>query len=88
MDWLGELTPQGGTGPLSLVDEWLKVSLYLAPSPPCKLWWMCPIFSVSQSEEGFEKVYQGSAIMPVWDVELKASGFWEGSVELVLRSLA
>ena len=85
LDWLGELDQPG---PLTLVDEWLKVSLDLAPSPPCKLWWLCPIFSVSQSEEGFEKVYQGSAIMPVWDVALKASGFWEGSVELVLRSLA
>ena len=59
----------------------------IPPQPLPKLWWLNPIFSVSQSEEGFEKVYQGSSIMPVWDLDLKTSDTWEGSLSLILRSL-
>jgi hypothetical protein len=42
---------------------------------------------VSQSEGGFEKVYQGSAILPVWDAELKTADSWEGSVTLTVGKL-
>ncbi len=84
LEWMGE---RSEPGPLTMVDEWLKVSIELAPQPLPKLWWLNPIFSVSQSEEGFEKVYQGSSIMPVWDLDLKTSDTWEGSLSLILRSL-
>lgn len=84
LEWAGELA---GPERLALTDEWLKVSLELVPQPASKLWWISPIFTVSQSEEGFEKVYQGSSIMPVWELDLKMSECWESSVELAVRSL-
>jgi alpha-amylase len=84
LEWKGELP---GSNSLRLTDEWLKVSLELTPDPIPAFWWLCPIFSVSQSEDGFEKVYQGSSIMPVWELDLKTSSTWECSVVLGLRPL-
>ena len=84
LDWEGERVLPG---PLGLRDEWLKLDLELAVNPLPSRWWFAPIFTVSQSEEGFEKVYQGSAILPVWDLELKTADSWEGSVALTIRGL-
>lgn len=84
LDWAGEKT---FSGPLHMRDEWLKLDLELAGSPGPERWWLSPIFTVSQSEGGYEKVYQGSAILPVWDLEFKTADSWEGSVTLTVRSL-
>jgi len=48
--------------------------------------WVAPIETVSESEEGFERVYQGSQIMGVWSVDLSSSETW--SAETVLRVTA
>jgi alpha-amylase len=84
LEWAGETTLHGA---LYLRDEWLKLDLELATSPVADRWWLSPIFTVSQSEGGFEKVYQGSAILPVWDLEFKTADSWEGSVTLTVRNL-
>ena len=84
LDWQGERIL---AGPLGLQDDWLKLRLELTPDPMPTRWWFSPIFTVSQSEEGFERVYQGSAILPVWDVELKTADSWEGSLTLTIRAL-
>ncbi|MGH9772912.1 MAG: alpha-amylase/4-alpha-glucanotransferase domain-containing protein [Candidatus Acidiferrales bacterium] len=52
---------------LALVDERQHVEIALE-APGAAAWWVVPIETVSQSESGFERVYQGSAIMAVWDV--------------------
>ncbi|HEX5411197.1 MAG TPA: alpha-amylase/4-alpha-glucanotransferase domain-containing protein [Terriglobia bacterium] len=57
---------------LKIVDEWQGVALALAARPECR-WWIAPIRTVSQSEAGFETVYQGSAIMAVWEMDLSPS---------------
>ncbi|MBI4443108.1 MAG: DUF1926 domain-containing protein [Acidobacteria bacterium] len=85
LDWQGEKTL---AGPLTLHDDWLQVNIELNATPVAAHWWLCPIFTVSQSEEGIERVYQGSSILSVWDVDLAASGSWEGEVEMVLRTTA
>ncbi len=54
---------------LSLVDEWQHVEIALE-AVGAGGWWVVPIETVSRSESGFERVYQGSAIMAIWDVEL------------------
>ena len=53
---------------LLLVDEWQKVKISLRARPQAR-WWIVPIETISQSESGFERVYQGSAIMAVWRIE-------------------
>jgi alpha-amylase len=84
LDWAGEKTLPGA---LRLQDEWLKLDLELAGSPAPDRWWLAPMFTVSQSEGGYEKVYQGSAILPVWDVEIKTADSWEGTVALTVGEL-
>ncbi len=53
----------------SLVDEWMDISLDFSLDPPARLW-RFPLFTVSNSETGFEKVYQGSVISPLWHLNL------------------
>ena len=56
---------------LLLVDRWQRVKILLSAQPEAS-WWVAPIRTVSQSESGFESVYQGSAIMAVWKIGGKA----------------
>ncbi|HLY61786.1 MAG TPA: alpha-amylase/4-alpha-glucanotransferase domain-containing protein [Terriglobia bacterium] len=53
---------------LTMVDEWQKVKISMEASPKPS-WWIVPIETISQSESGFERVYQGSAILAVWKIE-------------------
>jgi alpha-amylase len=53
---------------LLLVDEWRRIQITLDARPQPR-WWIVPIETISQSESGFERVYQGSAILSVWRIE-------------------
>lgn len=53
---------------LGLVDEWQRVKITLEARPQAR-WWIVPIETISQSELGFERVYQGSAILAVWKID-------------------
>ncbi len=53
---------------LLLVDEWQRVQITLQARPQAR-WWIVPIETISQSELGFERVYQGSAILVVWKID-------------------
>ncbi|HHT9132392.1 MAG TPA: alpha-amylase/4-alpha-glucanotransferase domain-containing protein, partial [Candidatus Tripitaka californicus] len=49
-----------------------------------------PLMTVSQSESGFEKVYQGSTVLPLWRLSMRPGDRWElrikwGVEELVSR---
>ena len=54
---------------LRLVDEWQKVGVTLV-APDAREFWIAPIETVSESEDGFERIYQGSKIITLWPVEL------------------
>ena len=56
---------------LEVVDEWQRLCITLSARPRA-CWWIVPIYTVSQSESGFERVYQGSAILAVWRIEREA----------------
>jgi alpha-amylase len=43
--------------------------------------WRFPIETISQSEAGFERVYQGSAVMPHWRIDLPPGGTWKMWIE-------
>ncbi len=66
---------------VSIIDEWLKLKLTLAFSQPAALW-RAPIETVSQSEAGFERVYQSSMVMPIWRISLKPAATWETKIKL------
>jgi alpha-amylase len=54
---------------LALCDGWFKFQLQLNFSQPTTLW-RFPVETISQSEAGFERTYQGSCLLPHWNVEL------------------
>jgi alpha-amylase len=67
---------------VSLVDEWLKLKLTLDFEQPAILW-RAPVETVSQSEAGFERVYQSSMVMPLWRISLGPGRSWE--VEITVK---
>ncbi|HBN10348.1 MAG TPA: 4-alpha-glucanotransferase [Cyanobacteria bacterium UBA8530] len=63
---------------LGMRDEYLGIDYLLHWSQPADVW-RFPIETISQSEAGFEKVYQSSVVMPNWKFELPPLGvkkFW------------
>lgn len=72
---------------LRMVDEWQGVSLTLG-APNAQDFWVTPIESVSESEEGFERIYQGSQIMAVWPIELAPGAKWAGRLGLKVEQVA
>ncbi len=66
---------------VSLVDEWLKLRLTLMFSRSASLW-RAPVETVSQSEAGFERVYQSSMVMPIWRLSLLPGKSWEAEIRV------
>ena len=66
---------------VGLVDEWLKLKLTLAFSLSASLW-RAPVETVSQSEGGFERVYQSSMVMPIWRLSLPPGKSWEVEIRV------
>ncbi len=70
---------------LRVVDEWQKAAVVLE-APAAENLWIAPIETVSESEDGFERIYQGSQIAAVWPMELAAGAEWKA--KLILRASA
>ena len=62
----GSLT---GAENIRLVDEYLKLAIDLRAEKTTEIV-RFPIESISLSEGGFERIYQGSIILPIWKLEL------------------
>jgi 4-alpha-glucanotransferase len=71
------------TTELRVVDGWQRAAVTLEASTAPNFW-VAPIETVSESEGGFERIYQGSQISAVWPVELEAGA--EFKAQLVLRA--
>jgi alpha-amylase len=67
---------------LRMEDGWQRVRVALH-APLSEGFWVAPIETVSESEEGFERVYQGSQILAVWRPPLTTQKAW--STRLVWR---
>ncbi|MGE5172629.1 MAG: alpha-amylase/4-alpha-glucanotransferase domain-containing protein, partial [Betaproteobacteria bacterium] len=66
---------------VSFVDEWLKLKLTLSFDQAVVLW-RAPVETVSQSEAGFERVYQSSMVMPVWRISLSPGKTWAAEIQV------
>jgi hypothetical protein len=53
-----------------LRDDWRKTAVGLNTDRTAEIW-QVPIFTISLSEGGFEKVYQGTSIINLFNVDLK-----------------
>jgi alpha-amylase len=72
---------------LSVVDRWQQISAQIE-APGAHTFWIAPIETVSESEEGFERIYQGSQVIAVWPIELAAGAEWKAQVALRLEHLS
>jgi alpha-amylase len=59
-------------------NDFIGISL-TTTTEPADAWW-APIETVSNSEAGFERVYQGSALLLSWPVHLAAGERWSRTV--------
>ena len=64
---------------MGLKDEWLKIDIQLTFNRDTTVW-RFPVETISQSEGGFERVYQSSVVVPNWQIGLDPSTEW--SVEI------
>lgn len=72
-------------GELYIFDEWRKLTVALHFSPPAKFW-RFPVETVSQSEEGLERVYQQSVLVPNWDLTLEPQTDTALTITLAINS--
>ncbi len=64
-------------------DEWLRLQGCIK-ADTCEFW-RDAIETVSQSEGGYERVYQGTVLIPVWDIELTAGQEKKCAMELIWK---
>jgi alpha-amylase len=60
---------------LRMEDGWQRVRIAMH-APAAEEFWVAPIETVSESEEGFERVYQGSQILALWRPSLTTQKTW------------
>jgi alpha-amylase len=69
---------------IAMVDEWLGCEVEVCWPAPAEVSW-APVETVSLSESGFERIYQGSALLVTWPVRLDGGARWEGHLRLTVR---
>ncbi len=75
-DVRGERSAHDGSGQARDLDaigygnEWVGVAVETRPAPAADAWWS-PIETVSNSESGFERVYQGSTLLLSWPARIE-----------------
>jgi len=76
-----------GAHGLAMVDEWLGGEVALSFSAPAEVAW-APVETVSLSESGFERIYQGSALLVSWPLRLEPGQTWEASLRVRVGEMA
>jgi alpha-amylase len=71
---------------MKLVDTWMGIAIIIE-CKPVATFWRFPIETVSQSEGGFERTYQGSCVTAVWPLSLRARGSAECSLSIRVEPL-
>jgi alpha-amylase len=91
--WLevaGNRDRHDGAGTASAVDgyaqgnDYIGIAVDTAVSPPADAWW-APIETISNSEDGFERTYQGCSMLVSWPVTIGAGETWTASVDHAVR---
>ena len=71
---------------IQLVDEWVEMKVVLKTDRNCNLW-RFPVETVSLSESGFERIYQGSCLLLYWPLDLEPGAGFEVTIELGIYPL-
>jgi alpha-amylase len=75
-----------GVSEVHLIDEWNGLRVVLKMDRRCHFW-RFPVETVSLSESGFEKIFQGSCLLFYWPLELERGRQFEVTIELGVESL-
>ncbi len=75
-----------GVRKMGLIDEWMKLDVQLSYNYPTTVW-RFPVETISQSEGGFERVYQSSAVFPNWKINIKANESWSVQIKQKITDL-
>jgi alpha-amylase len=75
---IGEIN---GANEVYLIDEWLGLRIGIKFDPAGSIW-RFPIETISQSESGFERVYQSSVVFPNWKLQLESGASWTNKMEI------
>ncbi|MGZ3591254.1 MAG: alpha-amylase/4-alpha-glucanotransferase domain-containing protein [Thermodesulfobacteriota bacterium] len=75
-----------GVTEVHLIDEWSKMKVVLRTDKNGDLW-RFPIETVSLSESGFEKIFQGSCLLLYWPLDLEPEKRFEVELELGIEHL-
>ena len=70
---------------ISLVDEYFDIEVQIGSGQPFTFW-RFPIETVSQSEGGFEKTYQGSCLLLLWEFALAVGQTKNISLRLTVKT--
>jgi len=83
---LGSRGAVARTRALTLVDEWIGCEVSIGWSVVGDAGW-APIETVSLSEAGYERIYQGSALMVSWPLVVPTGGEWETELSIAPRAI-
>jgi alpha-amylase len=72
---LGSTGRVSGVDSIDLVDEWIGVRAQLTWSAGAELAWG-PVETISVSEAGFERIYQGLALLLTWPLGAATTDLW------------
>ena len=65
-----------GVTTLSQGNDYIGVEIATTISTPADAWW-APVETISNSENGFERVYQGSGMLLSWPLSLEPGARWD-----------
>ena len=71
---------------MGLIDEWQGLDVNFTFDQPTTVW-RFPIETISQSEGGFERVYQSAVIFPNWDIKLNPGMVWAADFRLTVSDV-
>jgi len=60
---------------IALVHEWYGRVILTTDHPAS--WWQFPLETISNSEAGFERIYQGTCVACHWPLELEPGAIWQ-----------
>ncbi len=84
--YLDSMAVEQDINEIAIINEYDQFSIETKFSSPTKLW-RFPIFTVSGSEAGLEKVYQSSALMPNWVIDLDPGGIKKIKFQIIIKEL-
>lgn len=72
---------------VELVDEWVALAAAVRWERPAAVGW-APVETVSLSEAGLERIFQGASLLLVWPLALEPGEDWVERVRLTIRDRA